>query len=369
MSVLKKVFYPYNECKTIIFQTTIMLLLIGCILFIDGFINGFVNAKYDYLSDNSLFERIDEHYYHNELGQAYEKLNSNINKYEKIFNLEITGEEVIVDTLKISNDGLIANYNVYFCNNVEEVYQYTSNEKFNCTTINDKGLYVSSYFCSHNNVDLGDWVDVEVSNTSFKMKIVGKFNTQNHDVQNRIYSNEYVFDKVKFDDDFYYFSVYYLYFSNSSFDCKKIQNINNQNYDLKSKQFLIAEEMETFTNIIKIVNVYAFVSVFILGIVLFVLFFIKNKASTDTNFIYKIFYKKNIKIFIFNILNDLIMFIISFIASFILLIILAEILNVIFKVNLTIDFKFYIFSLIEFIFAIFSSIISYFIFKDAKFKV
>lgn len=63
------------------------------------------------------------------------------------------------------------------------------------------------------------------------------------------------------------------------------------------------------------------------------------------------------------------MFIISFIASFILLIILAEILNVIFKVNLRIDFKFYMFSLIEFIFAILSSIISYFIFKDAKFKV
>ncbi len=370
----KKLFYPIKESRAILFQSLITFLLIGAILFTKSFITNLTNQKYNYLSDTSFMEEDWENYTLNNLPELIEIQNEKLKKYQSILQDPLMKSDCIYNAsfhMKSDSSKSIGRYNFFISSFLKEAFHYTSTEEFNTEVINGaKGLYISSKLALEEKIQIGDFVTIykdNYFNSSFRYQVVGIFQTQNEDIEYRIYCDEDLFSKVDLDKENTKFSIQYLFIGSKSIDTLQLKAIAmNSNHTFHSKGIFISEERDTFNNFFKVADVYLYLSTGIMGLSLFLLLIIKGIKSKEEYFIENIYYKKNSTVLFHLLFKNFILVCFGLIVSTFILLLCSLIFLAIFKFYFFITLEYLIITLIEYLILFIGSITSFLLFKKHK---
>lgn len=356
MKMIRRLFYPLKESRSILIQASVSFFLIGIFLLFNGFINYIINNNCNYVSNNTMFERLEDEY--DDITVVESVAKAHADNYSKLFKKDIDYKILVEKNFNTYIENRVDLNYFYYCSDVKEAFGYTSKAVFDVDKIDGSGVYISKYFSSRYNLNLGDYINIIYNDEIIGLKIVGIFNNENPNIQYRIYCD---------DEALYYLyndhmSSEIIYYSNNEFDYKIIKSISSSyNANLNSRQVMVNYNKMPFDNSLKTLSVYLYVSVTIIGVCFFILVMIKEISNFDVDEINLIYYKNRSKLIIGELINNILLFVISFIISLILLFIVSLIIYFVKDAFIVVDVKFYLMSLFELLFVLLATLISYFI--------
>ncbi len=357
MKTTKSIFYPIKESKAIFIQSFITFLLVGLLLLTKNYLNGYLGNRYNYLDDNVVLEREEENLSYSQFNVFQNNTESKLAKYSSVLNDDkMKSILTYYITLEYNTDKskVYTNANIFYSENIENFFGFTSEEKFNCKISFNKGFYISTYVAEKEKLNIGDYVNLFARKNGqvqkiVRVPIVGTWETNNENIRHRIYSTLDVFS-LDLDLEDQVFSPYYLFEGGKKINNMTLKKIINKEVNtIYSKQTLIDLDLAMFSNFVKVADVYLWLCFGIMIISLVILIIIKEKKLVDVNYINSIYYKDKLSSLINIIKYNSIIVTIAFCLSLILLLMISLICLSIFKFYFFVGGIYFIMSLIAII--------------------
>ena len=370
MKIIKKLFYPMKECKAIFIESIVTFLLLGFLFLLQSFIEVNIESKYSYLSDYSIYEENDLLLKGNEIKDLDRISSDKLRQYKGVLNDDNIRSEIVYSlTLKIKSENTYSSFNMYYSNEIEEVFGYTSIETFEVDSIEGKGIYISHYIAEKYKINLGEFINIyNDAYESIKLRVVGIIKNKSEDINWRIYCDDISLFDLNLEEENIY--INYLFLCSKKIDNEKlIKFTETKDFTIRSKQIYINEQKGNFDNFFKLSSVYIYLSTIIMGVSLFILTIIKSIKLMDVSYIEKIYYKRQINFNLQFLIKNTTIICLGFFISFIFLSITKGICLLYNGYSLIISVNFYLLSLFEMIIILLASLVSWIIFDKNNNKI
>lgn len=371
MKIIKAIFYPIKESRAIFIQSFITFLLIGLLLLTKNYLNGYFENRYNYLDDNIVLEREEEYLSYSKMNIFEKNIEEKLKKYSKVLNDDkMKSILTYYITLQYNTDKnkTFGDANIFYSEEIENFFGFTSVEKFNCKTSINKGFYISSYVAEKEKINVGDYINLFTRKNGpaqkvVRVPIVGIWQTNNENIRYRIYSTLDVFS-LDLDLKDEVFSPYYLFSGSQKINNKTLKTIiNKEKNTIYSKQALVDSDLAMFFSFVKVADAYLWLCFGIMIISLAILIIIKEKKMVEINYINNIYYRNRLASLINIIKNNSVIVTTAFGFSILLLFIISLICLKIFKFYFFVGGVYFIMSLIALIVIIATTACYHLLFK------
>lgn len=322
--IINEIFYPFKNVKVFIIINICFFLVVGLLSISGNIIMNIISTNYDYYEDNVLYDEftyeegmynsldVDKILYSNSLKYS-NLLENDLSFYSCITSMSLRCKRVDNKTLSLST---------YFTDYFDLAYAINTGRSTNLTVFDDSsGIYISNIF--YEKLNRPKYLRISTDFEKYEgidVPVVGIFEEEEFsEATDRIYcSYDYIkyFENVEYRFDYNIKGIYVFK-----------ENIDKVIDGTKSKFLYVSLEKENYNALYKTLELFFSINIVIFSLILFIVLFQKNNKLKDVKKILNIYYKNNKVISFRYLLYDILLVVFSFIIALIILCVVMLICN------------------------------------------